>query len=73
LKIQSVEKALSKLRAKYDEMTRSGILRHCQCNDPNCPVYFFNPPHAAQELERLRDEVLSAFRQAHPAFKGPKW
>jgi len=72
-KIQALEKALSRLRAKYDEMTRSGVLRHCQCNDPNCPVYFFNPPEAAPELERLRDEVLSTFRQAHPAFRPASW
>jgi hypothetical protein len=72
-KIQSVEKALSRLRAKYDEMTRSGVLRHCQCNDPNCPVYFFNPPEAAHELERFRDEVLATFRQAYPAFRPASW
>lgn len=72
-KIQAVEKALSRLRAKYDEMTRSGVLRHCQCNDPNCPTFFFNPPHAAHELERLRHEVLATFREANPAFRPPSW
>ena len=72
-KMQSVEKALSRLRAKYDEMTRSGALRHCQCNDPNCPVYFFNPPEAAHELGQLRDEVLVTFRQAYPAFRPASW
>ena len=72
-KIQAVEKALSRLRAKYDEMTRSGVLRHCQCNDPNCPTFFFNPPHAADELERLRHAVLMAFRDAYPSFRPPSW
>lgn len=72
-KIQAVEKALSRLRARYDEMIRSGALRQCQCNDPNCPVYFFNPPEAAHELERLRHEVLSAFREAYPSFRPPSW
>jgi hypothetical protein len=72
-KIQGLEKALSRLRAKYDEMTRSGVLRHCQCNDPNCPTYFFNPPDAAQELEHFRSDVLTAFRDAYPAFKPPSW
>lgn len=72
-KMQSVEKALSRLRAKYDEMTRSGALSHCQCNDPNCPVYFFDPPAAAHELGQLRDEVLATFRQAYPAFKPASW
>lgn len=73
IKIQDVEKALSRLRAKYDEMTRSGVLRHCQCNDPNCPTFFFSPPHAAHELERLRHEALDTFREAYPAFRPPSW
>jgi hypothetical protein len=72
-KIQAVEKALSRLRAKYDEMTRSGVLRHCQCNDPICPTFFFNPHHAADELEHLRHEVLMAFREAYPSFRPPSW
>ena len=72
-KIQAVDKALARLRAKYDEMIRSGVLRHCQCNDPSCPTYFFKPSHAAHELERLRDEVLATFHQAYPAFKRPAW
>jgi hypothetical protein len=72
-KIQGVEKALSRLRAKYDEMTRSGALHHCQCNAPNCSTFFFNPPHAADELERLRHEVLMAFREAYPSFRPPSW
>jgi len=72
-KIQAVEMALSRLRAKYDEMTRTGVLRHCQCNDPNCPTFFFNPYNAAHELERARDEVIRAFRQANPGFTPPSW
>lgn len=73
IKIQAVEKALSRLRAKYDKMTRSGILRHCQCDNPNCPVYFFKPPEAAHELEGLRRDALTIFRDAYPAFKPPSW
>jgi len=72
-KIQAVERGLSRLRAKYDEMTRSRVLRHCRCNNPNCPTYFFDPPDAARELERLRRDVLTAFRDAYPAFKPPSW
>jgi hypothetical protein len=72
-KIQAVERALSKLRAKYDEMTRTGVLQHCQCLDPNCSTYFFNSPNAAHELERLRDDVLDTFRRAYPALRRPTW
>ncbi len=70
-KMQIVEKALSELRARYDHMTRSGVLSHCQCNDPHCQTYFFRSPEAAHELERFRRRVLTAFRDAHPAFNLP--
>ena len=72
-KVQTVEVALSRLRAKFDEMIRSGVLSSCQCNNPNCSVYFFKPYEAAQELERLRRDVLTAFRDAYPAFRPPSW
>ena len=72
-KIQAVEKALSRLRAKYDDMIRSGVLRRCPCDNPSCSVYFFNPYDAAHELERLRHEALNTFREAYPAFKPPSW
>ena len=72
-KIQAVEKALSRLRAKYDEMIKSGVLRRCACDNPSCSVYFFNPYDAAHELERLRHEVLTTFREACPSFRPPSW
>ena len=69
--IQAVEIALSQLRAKYDDMVRSGMVRHCQCDKPDCPTYFFEPPQAARELERLRNDALRLFRSAYPAFVEP--
>jgi len=73
-KVQAVEVALSRLRAKFDELIKSGVLTHCQCNDPTCPVYFFRPYDAAHELERLRRDVLTAFRDAYPGFREqPRW
>ena len=73
-KVQAVEVALSRLRAKFDELIKSGVLTHCQCKDPTCPVYFFKPYGAAHELERLRRDVLTAFRDAYPGFREqPRW
>jgi hypothetical protein len=72
-KLQTVEIALSRLRARYDEMTRTGVLRHCQCNDPNCPTFFFQPYDGAHELQRLRDEVVAAFGRAYPKFRPQSW
>jgi len=71
-KIQAVEKALAKLRARFDELVRSGIVRHCACNNPACPVYFM-PSEAAQELEHLRRDALRLFRGAHHGFEEPAW
>lgn len=72
-KAQAVEMALSRLRARYDEMTKMDILRHCQCSDPNCPTFFFQPYDAAHELQRLRDEVLDAFCRAYAHFRPQSW
>lgn len=72
-KLQSVEMALSRLRAKYDEMIKTGVLRPCGCNSPSCSIFFFNPYEAAHELERLRREVLRALRDAYPAFRPQSW
>ena len=69
-KIQAVEKALAKLRAKFDELSQAGIIRHCQCNDPDCPVYFM-PPEAANDLETLRRQSVRMFRDAYPEFEEP--
>jgi hypothetical protein len=69
-KIQSVEKALAKLRAKFDELTKSGVVKRCGCGQADCPVYFM-PPEAAHELEQLRRDVLRLFRSAHQAFEEP--
>ena len=72
-KLQAVDMALSRLRAKYDEMIKTGVLRPCGCDNPSCSVFFFNPHDAAHELERLRREVLMAFRDAYPAFRPQSW
>lgn len=72
-KIQTIERSLSRLRARYDEMTRSGVLRQCSCGDPHCSSYNFKSPEAAHELDLLRRDALSAFRDAYPAFRPPSW
>jgi hypothetical protein len=72
-KIQTVEIALSKLRAKYDEMIRTGVLRHCPCNDPRCTTFFFLPHDATQDLQSARDEVIETFRRPNPGFRPSSW
>ncbi len=43
-KVQAVEKALARLRARFDELVREGIVRHCGSRQPACPVYFMPAP-----------------------------
>src|ERR1043166_2826303 len=71
-KLQFVELALARLRARLDEMLRSGIVQLCKCSDPQCGI-FFMPSQAANELEQLRSEVLKKFRDAYPAFRLAAW
>ena len=71
--VESVELALSKLRAKFDEMVRGGVLKRCGCGQKECPTYYFTNDEAADELERLRSEALAHFRSATPSFVLPKW
>ncbi len=71
-KVRAVEMALAKLRARFDELVRSGIVKHCSCSDPRCPVYFM-PAEAAHDLERLRRDALNLFRGAHRDFEEPVW
>jgi hypothetical protein len=71
-KVQAVEKALAKLRARFDELVRDGVVRHCGCNEPTCPVYFM-PSSAAHELELLRRDALRLFRTANERFEEPSW
>jgi hypothetical protein len=70
--IQAVEVALAKLRAKFDDFLRSGVIRPCSCQQPDCPTYMM-PSEAAHVLDRLRSDALRQFREAYPAFKPPSW
>jgi hypothetical protein len=71
-KMQSVEMALSRLRAKYDEMTKSGVLHRC-CDDPHCKIYYFDTPDATRELEAIRKDALDKFKDTYPAFEMGDW
>jgi len=65
--LSQIERMLGELRAKYDEGIKNGDIRPCGCNVPDCPVFFVSP-HAASEMDRLREEILETFRRLYPAF-----
>jgi hypothetical protein len=69
-KMQDVEKSLAKLRARFDDLTRSGVIRRCSCRNRSCSLYFMSP-EAEWELDQLRREALQLFRDAYPKFVMP--
>ncbi len=65
--LSQIERMLGELRAKYDEYIKTGDIRPCGCNVPDCSVFFISS-HAAIEMDRLREEILETFRRLYPAF-----
>jgi len=66
--LAEIVKMLSRLRASFDRFVKKGEIRHCQCGDPDCPIYDADR-HAAREMDRLRDEILGSFRGIAPSFE----
>lgn len=58
---------LAILRARFDDLIRKHEIRHCNCDDPDCPVFFFSSM-ASQEMDELRTKLLSRFRRINPGF-----
>jgi hypothetical protein len=66
-KVQAVEVALARLRARFDELLQSGGVRPCGCDLPDCPTYMVSP-EAVHELECLRNDALKQFQSIYPLF-----
>ena len=66
-KLSQIERMLGKLRANYDESVKTGDIRPCGCDDPDCPVFFVSH-RVAREIDYLREEILEAFRTLYPPF-----
>lgn len=65
--LSQVEQILVELRGIYDEGIKNGEIRLCGCNDPDCPVFFVSPG-IANEMDRLRREILDTLRRLYPPF-----
>lgn len=65
--LAQIERRLARLRAVFDESCQNGDIRACGCDVPDCPVHFIST-RAARRMDRLRFEVLSAFRDLVPGF-----
>ncbi len=65
--LAAIERQVAKLRATYDTLVKSGEIRLCGCQDPECPV--FQPsPVAIQQMDQLRTEILTSLRHVCPKF-----
>jgi hypothetical protein len=63
--IDSLVEKIVALRATFDELLRSGEIRHCGCNDPDCPVYILSN-RAADQMDLRRQEILELAHKLNP-------
>jgi hypothetical protein len=74
LRDASARAALAKVVREIDEIRRTfkrhlakGSVRHCGCNNPDCPVFMVDDC-AAEELDVARTKALTTFHQIWPRF-----
>lgn len=65
--LQDVERHLVELRKLFDSMLRSKQIVHCNCGQPDCPVYQIDAG-AAIQLAAVREKALASFQAACPDF-----
>ena len=63
--LSQIVRDLVQLRSKYDQFIHDGKIQRCDCTDPNCPMHILSHT-AAHEMDRLRFDILSAFRRIYP-------
>lgn len=70
----SARAALAKVVRELDEIRRvfkrhlaNGSVRHCDCNNLDCPVFMMDDS-AAQDLDAARTKALKTFHQIWPSF-----
>jgi hypothetical protein len=56
-RVDQVVTALVQLRATFDQLVRSGAIKHCGCGQSDCPVFMLSE-QAAAEMDRKRNELL---------------
>jgi hypothetical protein len=65
LKIDKLVEKIVILRATFDDLLRSGQIRHCACSDPDCPVYMLSD-RAADQMDLCRQEILELAHKLNP-------
>jgi hypothetical protein len=65
--LDGVVERLVALRSAFDELLRTNEIRHCGCQDPDCPVFMLSD-RAVREMDRRRHDLLVEARKLDPAF-----
>jgi hypothetical protein len=65
-KLDAIVEKLVALRASFDDLVRAREIRHCGCQDPDCPTYVLTDL-AAHEMDRRRHELLMLAQELDPA------
>ena len=65
--LDGVVHRLVALRGAFDELVKKGDIRHCGCQEPDCPVHMLSD-RACREMDRRRQELLDAACAVDPAF-----
>jgi len=71
---------LNDLRSAFDTLVRTGEIRFCRCDDPECSVFFPSAP-GARQMNALRTAILERFDEVYPELNvswfrrrlGPPW
>ena len=58
---------LTDLRQKYDEFIKTGDIRPCGCNDPDCSIFMLSSK-ACCVMDEKRYEILELLRSVYPEF-----
>jgi len=69
-KLAAIVGKLIDLRAAYDRLIGTGEIRQCGCGQKNCCVHMIDR-QAAVLMDRLRTEILVAYRGVHAGFDVP--
>lgn len=59
---------LIELRKSLNQFISSRDIRHCECGDPNCPVYLMSDL-ACKALDAQREDIFCALREVYPEFQ----
>jgi hypothetical protein len=67
--LTKIYKMVVKLRDTLVDLKRKKEITECECDQPDCPVYFFTD-NACQLMDQIRQDIFNAFRNIMPEGTG---